>query len=196
MQYFYNIFYSQNPAKSCSTPKITLSVCYDLGKSYSKYESHPWKFATADRDPNLCRRNKKKEKQIRKKKILRRKHIMHKAVRRMVCLKTSHPTDGMGCLVRDLTNKHHRVQIFLCTMDDCWLEQHTRIRRSIRLCSILQELFAHPRFFTRSAQILIGMMPQARALATDSIQIQTDFTARFLPRAPRSLAVNDPLSDW
>ncbi len=38
------IFFYIFPAKfteSRSTPKITLKMCYDQGKSYSKYESHP-----------------------------------------------------------------------------------------------------------------------------------------------------------
>ncbi len=47
MQYFFKHIFPQNPGKRCSTPKITLRVCYDLGKSYSNYESHLWKFATA-----------------------------------------------------------------------------------------------------------------------------------------------------
>ncbi len=40
-------------------------MCYDLGKSYSKYESHPWKFATAR--PKFGPAEEKKEKKIRKK---------------------------------------------------------------------------------------------------------------------------------
>ncbi len=46
------------------SPKIDLSVCYNLGKSYSKYKSHASKFLLLD--PNLAEggslwNNKKKD---------------------------------------------------------------------------------------------------------------------------------------
>ncbi len=45
-------------------PKIALSMCNNLGKSYSKYESHLWMFVTVS--PNIVeakwRRNKKNKK--------------------------------------------------------------------------------------------------------------------------------------
>ncbi len=31
--------------KKCSTPKMAISVCYNLGKSYPKCESHPCIFS-------------------------------------------------------------------------------------------------------------------------------------------------------
>ena len=65
VRYFFKLFFPQNPAKSRSTPKIAFSVCYDLGKSYSEYENHPWKFSLLDQ--NWCRRNKKKKKKEEKK---------------------------------------------------------------------------------------------------------------------------------
>ncbi len=58
-------------------PKIALSMCNNLGKSYSKYESHPRMFVTVS--PNIVeaewRRNKKnkKKKKKKKKKNIRRK---------------------------------------------------------------------------------------------------------------------------
>ncbi len=37
----------QNPAKSHSTPKIALSMCYDLGKSSFEYEKKSMKIDIA-----------------------------------------------------------------------------------------------------------------------------------------------------
>ncbi len=69
-------------------PKIALSMCDNLGKSYSKYESHPWMFVTVR--PNIVRlsgRRKKKNKKKRKKKS-EEKNLGQN-------YKTSRPTDGM-----------------------------------------------------------------------------------------------------
>ncbi len=56
-------------------PKIALSMCDNLGKSYSKYESHPWMFVTVR--PNIVeaewRRKKKNNKKKKKEKKIRRK---------------------------------------------------------------------------------------------------------------------------
>ncbi len=50
-------------------PKIALSMCDNLGKSYSEYESHPRRFVTVRRNivEASGRRNKKKKKKKKKK---------------------------------------------------------------------------------------------------------------------------------
>ncbi len=73
-------------------PKIALSMCNNLGKSYSKYESNPWMFVTVR--PNIVeaewQRNKKNKKKKRQKK---EKKSEEKNLGRNY--KTSRPTDGM-----------------------------------------------------------------------------------------------------
>ncbi len=73
-------------------PKIALSMCDNLGKSYSKYESHPWMFVTAR--PNIVElsgRRKKKKIKKKKKKKNHKKKTSAETIRHLV-LRT-------GCLI-------------------------------------------------------------------------------------------------
>ncbi len=44
---FFKHFFSKSSEKSLYTKNHSQHVLYDLRKTYYKYESHPWKFATA-----------------------------------------------------------------------------------------------------------------------------------------------------
>ncbi len=74
-------------------PKIALSMGDNLGKSYSKYESHPWMFVTVR--PNIVeaewRRKKKNKKKIKKKKKKNQKKKTSAETIRHLVLRT-------GCL--------------------------------------------------------------------------------------------------
>ncbi len=59
------------------TPKIALSMCDNLGQSYSECEGHPWRFVTVR--PNIAeasgRRNKKNKKRKKKEKKSEEKNL-------------------------------------------------------------------------------------------------------------------------
>ncbi len=79
-------------------PKIALSMCDNLGKSSSEYESHPWRFVTVR--PNIVEssgRRNKKNKKIKKKKKKKKKSEEKNLGRNY---KTSRPTDGMPKYIR------------------------------------------------------------------------------------------------
>ncbi len=83
-------------------PKIALSLGDNLGKPYSKYESHPWMFVTVR--PNIveAERRRKKKNKIKKKKKLKKKKSEEKNLGRNY--KTSRPTDGMPKYEHDELN--------------------------------------------------------------------------------------------
>ncbi len=66
-------------------PKIALSMCDGLVKSYSKYESHPWMFVTVR--PNIVRLSGLRKKKNKKKKIKKKnqkKKTSAETIRRVV----------------------------------------------------------------------------------------------------------------